>query len=293
MNEQLKRISTFCRGSRGSRLIVGNFFLSHLESIAIMTLEDISRQTGVSPSTITRTASEIGFSGYHGLQEEVREVIRRSMAPTERLENTKLAEGALGYRESLIVDQSNISRVLGMNSEEAIVRAISLLCDAPRVFLAASRSSYGPISFMSFILAQIRPGVNVIREDEGRTAEQILDLNHGDLLLAMTLPRYSKLVVDLAEEGVTRGCKLISVSDSPASPLAHFASAALYIPYESFSFFNSCVCAMALFNALATEVGIRFGDAAIDRLKQHNELLNRRHEVVTSRPEIFYGNRQK
>jgi len=292
MTELLKRISSFCRRSKGSRLIVGNFFLTHLESVAIMTLEDIARKTGVSPSTITRTASEIGFKGYHGLQEEVREVVRRGMAPTERLESAKLPEGSFGYRESLRVDQENLSRVLGMNRDESIVESISLLSEAPRVFLAGSRSSYGPVSFMSFILAQIRPGVNVIREDEGRTVEQILELKEGDLLMAMTLPRYSEHLVNIVQERLNRGCGVISVSDSPASPLAHFAHVALFIPYESFSFFNSCVCAMALFNALATGVGIRLGASALERLKRHNELLDRRNEVVTSRPERIGGSRR-
>ncbi len=283
MNDMLRRGSAYCREARGSRLVAGRFFLSNLESVAMMTLEDISRQTGVSPSTVTRTASELGFDGYHGFRQEVREMVRRGRAPSERLESARLPEGALGYRESLDYDRENLARVLSMNREETIEEAISMLADAPRVLLAGSRSSFGPVSFMSIVLAQIRPGVEVIREDEGRTVEQVMDLEDGDLLLAITLPRYSRLIIGLAEEGVSRGCSLVSVSDSPASPLAHLARASLYVPYESFSFFNSCVCAMALFNALATGVGIRLGDSALERLKEHNRLLNLRGEVVTGR----------
>lgn len=283
MNDLLRRISIFCKKSKGSRLTVGHFFLSNLESIAIMTLEDISGQTGVSPSTVTRTASEIGFDGYHDFRREVREIVRRGMAPAERFKSTKLPEGALGYKESLRVDQENLSRVLSMNNEQSIEEAISLLCEAPRIFLAGTRSSYGSISFMSFILAQIRAGVHVIREDEGRTTEQIIDLVKGDLLFAITLPRYSKLLVDLAEEGIKRGCDVLSVSDGPASPLAPLSRVALYVPYESFSFFNSSVCSAALFNALATGVTRRLGELALERLRLHNELLSRRGEVVKRR----------
>lgn len=283
MNDLLRRISDFCKDTKGSRLTVGRFFLSNLESVAIMTLEDISRQTGVSPSTVTRTASEIGFEGYHDFRRMVRDMVRRGMAPADRFKSTNLPNVTLGYKESLRVDQENLSRVLTMNGDQAIEEAIGVLCEVPRVFLAGSRSSYGSVSFLSFILAQIRAGVHMIREDEGRIAEQIMDLGAGDLLVAITLPRYSKLLVDLAEEGVARGCEILSVSDSPASPIAHLARVSLYVPYESFCFFNSCVCASALFNALATGVARKLGESALERLRLHNELLNRRGEVVTGR----------
>ena len=283
MNDLLRRISDFCKASKGSKLIVGRFFLSNLESVAMMTLDDISRQTGVSPSTVTRTASEIGFEGYHDFRGAVRDMVRRGMAPADRFKSSAIPKGALGYKESLLIDQENLSRVLAMNGDQVIEEAISLLCGAPRIFLAGSRSSYGTVSFMSFVLAQIRPGVNVTREDEGRIAEQIMDLCEGDLLLAITLPRYSKLLVDLAEEGAARGCIVLSVSDSPASPLVRLAKVSLYAPYDSYSFFNSCVSVLALFNALATGVARKLGDPALERLKRHNEILNRRGDVVAPR----------
>lgn len=281
MNEFQRKVSDFYKNSKRSKRIVCEFFLKHADEIAFMTLDQIAARTGVSPATITRTASEIGFKGYPGLQEEVQKSIKRNLAPVERLEKTNLPQGSLGYRESIAIDQRNLCQLLALNNNQTIEDAITMLSNAPKVCLTASRSSYSTISFLGFMLAQIRPNVQVLTEDEGRIPEQILDLNKDDLLFAVALPRYAKIVIETIKQARQKGCSIISVSDGPTSPLSLILDISLFVPYESYSFFNSIVSTLALFNALVTGVNNYLGEKARIRLEAHNELIEQWNLLVS------------
>ncbi len=274
MNAFSQRVLTFYQKSKRAKRIVAEFFLMHPEEAAFLTLDELAQKTGVSASTITRASSEMGFQGYPGLQEEIRKSIRRGLAPIERLEQQILPKDSLGYRESIAIDQQNISLLLSMNDSETIEQCIETLASSPHIYLTATRSSYGSVSFLGIALAQIRPGICVLSENEGRLPEQILDIQAGDLLIALSLPRYSRMVLDTMQTAKERGCKIISISDAPTSPLAKLSDISLFVPYESYSFFNSTVPALALFNALATGANIRLGDKALHRLQENGKLID-------------------
>ena len=127
MNEFHQKVNAFYQTAKRAKRVVAEFFLTHPEEAAFMTLDEIAARTGVSPATITRTATEIGFKGYPDLQEEIRKSVRRSLAPVERLETKTLPEGSLGYRESIAIDQQNLSALASLNDDASIEKAIELL----------------------------------------------------------------------------------------------------------------------------------------------------------------------
>ncbi len=282
MNEFQQRVLTFYQKAKRAKRIVAEFFLMHSEEVAFLTLEELAQKIGVSAATITRTSSEMGFHGYPGLQEEIRKSILRGLAPIERLERQVIAKDSLGYRESIAIDQQNVSLLLSMNDDETIESCIEALATSPRIYLTATRSSYGSISFLGIILGQIRPDVHVLSEDEGRMTEQILDIRANDLLVALSLPRYARSVLDTMQEANDKNCKIISISDAPTSPLAKLSDISLFVPYESYSFFNSTVSVLALFNALVTGVNIRLGSDALCRLQEHGKLIDAHETLLKS-----------
>ena len=268
-------IVLYCKRARGAKKVASEFFLAHADDVAFMTLEDIAQQTGVSMSTICRTAAEIGYKGYPELQDALRKRIRQGLAPVERLRRANLPEGSWGYKESIAMDEQNIGGLLSLNSPSAVERAISMLVEAPVVCTLATRSSYGVLSCFNLLLSQIRPGVRMLCETEGRMTESLLDLHERDVVLAVSMPRYASVVLEAMSEAAEQKCRIISISDGPSSPLAALSEVALFSPLNSYSFFNSTAATLVLLNALLTGVNVGLGDAAKKRLQKHGELLKR------------------
>ena len=280
MSDFHEKVAKFYRYAKGAKRKAAEFILLHSDEVAFMTLEQFAEQTGVSPATITRTATEMGYRGYPGLLAAARSSVRRDMAPIERLDHTPVQEGSSGFFESIAVDSRNLEAVVQINPPETVRKAVTLLSEASRIKLFTSRTSYGAMSFFAYVLGQTRPGVTLLTEAEGRLVDQLLDVSPEDTFFLADLPRYSRIVTACAKEAHEAGAKLVCVSDGPASPVAKLADVALFVPYVSYSFFNSNVATLALYNALTTAVNLRLKSSSLPRLERHNALLRQFKTLV-------------
>lgn len=280
MSEFHDKVAEFYRYSKGAKRKAAEFFLLHSDEVAFMTLEQISAQTGVSPSTVTRTATEIGYHGFPGLLRAARNSVRRDMAPLERLNRAPIPEGSSGFYESLETDRRNIETLFLINEAAVINRTVEMLAAASKVYLFTSRTSYGAMSFFAYVLGQIRPNVVLLTEAEGRLVDEMMDIAPDEVFFLADLPRYSKVAAACAREAHETACRLISVTDGPDSPIARYSDITLFVPYVSYSFFNTNVSTMALYNALATAVNLKLKDDSLPRLERHNSLLQRFKTLV-------------
>lgn len=273
-----EKVAVYYKGSKGAKRKVAEFFLLNPNEVAFMNAEQVASQVGVSPSTVTRCVTEMGFEGYYDFLDALRNSVKRRMAPKERLEKRLGPDGTsevFGFRESLESDSRNLDKVLSLNSSENISLTVEALEGAPKINLFTSRSSYPTLSLFTLILSRIRPGVHMLQEAEGRLPEELVDVEPDDLFFVTNLPRYARITLDCAEYAHERGCKVIAVTDSPDSPLVRFANIALYVPYDSYSFFNSHLASLALYNALAVALSLKVGDSSLKRLERHDELVRR------------------
>lgn len=273
-----ERVAVYYKNSKGAKRKAAEFILLNASEVAFMNAEQIAAQSGVSPSTVTRCVTEMGFDGYYDFLSALRDSFKRRMAPKERLEERLGSDGTgevFGFRESLESDSQNLEKVLSLNSSENIRLTVDVLKSTPKINLFTSRSSYPTLSLFALILSRIRPGVHMLTESEGRLPEELVDVEPDDLFFVTNLPRYAKITLDCAEFAQERGCKVIAVTDSPDSPLVRYASTALYVPYDSYSFFNSHLASLALYNGLAAALSIQVGDSSLERLERHDALVKR------------------
>lgn len=275
------RATQHYRNSKGAKHKVAEYFLMHIEESAFMTQAEVAQKIGVSQATVTRYAKEIGYEGYHEMQKAMRVNLRQLQRPAERLTSLPYGEGeASSFDKSLKLDCENIGKLLKLNSSSVIERVVSALYDAHHVQLFASRTSYGAMSFFAYALSQVRPRVTLMSEAEGRLPEQLMDLGVDDLLFIADLPRYALMPIICAKYAQRHGSKIIGVTDSPSSPLVQYSDIVLFVPFESYSFFNSNVATLAMYNGIITSLSKRLKDSSLKRLEHHNLLLNELNLLV-------------
>lgn len=275
MPDYKEKIKEFFRRERIShaKRIVAEFVISCPEDTAFLTLQELSKKIRVSPSTISRTATEMGFNGFPGLQQEIRPVLKSSTSPLDRLKNTPSETTSLIWEKSIARDAASMQSLLSLNSIQKFEEAIELFSKAPRVFSLSLRSSYPLTFFFNFLLFQIRPEVHHVSFDDGSLTESVFTMEPGDVFFVISFPRYTKIVLEIAEKARKADCHVISITDSELSPLAIASQISFFCPYESVSFFNSNVPAQALINSLLAGIRLRLGKKGIERLKQHSDMM--------------------
>ncbi len=62
---------------------VADFFLEHIDLVALLPIRDVAQKAAVSEASIVRFAQLLGYKGYKELKDELSTTLRKQLSPTE------------------------------------------------------------------------------------------------------------------------------------------------------------------------------------------------------------------
>ena len=250
-------MSTFSKGQKR----IANYILQNSDKAAFMTASKLGKLSGVSESTVVRFASELGYDGYPSMQRALQEMIRSRLTSTQRIQ---AADDQFGGQDVLTaVIQSDMDK-LRMVSDEAdrteFSKAVDVILGARHIYILGTRSSYFVAGYLNFYLHLLTGNVTLVQSNAaGEIFEQLLRIGPGDVMIAISFPRYSKVTMNTVKFAQDRGATIVAVTDNELSPVYQMADAALLAPSEMISFVDSMVAPLSLINALLVAIGYRMG----------------------------------
>ena len=93
----------------------------------------------------------------------------------------------------------------------------------------------------------------------GEILEQLFRIGPGDVMIAISFPRYSKVTMNTVKFAQGRGATIVAITDNELSPVYQMSDAALLAPCEMISFVDSMVAPLSLINALLVALACRMG----------------------------------
>ena len=245
--------NTFSKGQKQ----ISSFILAHYDKAAYMTAAKLGALVGVSESTVVRFANELGFAGYPELQHSLQEMIRSKLTTIQRIEitNDRIGESDL-LEKVLNSDIDKIKHTLEEIDRTSFENAVDDLIGAQMIYIIGMRSSSSLASFMYHYLNLVFPHVRLVRTTSGSEIfEQLLRINDKDVIIGISFPRYSKRIINALGYAKKQGAKVISITDSAASPIAANADDLLLAKSDMASFVDSLVAPLSIINALIVAIG--------------------------------------
>ena len=255
--------------SKGQRQIA-RFLLAHYDKAAYMTAAKLGSEVSVSESTVVRFVIELGYAGYPEFQKSLQELIRTKLTSFQRMEVTKhlIGEGDL-LEKVLMADVDKIKRTLDSIDRAAFDGAVEALVNARTIYIIGVRSSYTLANFLNHTLRMIFDNVRLIETTSGgELFEQIMHIGKGDVMVAISFPRYSKRVINAVAYATRAGASVVSVTDSPDSPIATNATHVLVAQSDMASFVDSLVAPLSILNALVVAVTRARESEVTERLRK-------------------------
>ena len=253
---------------------IAEHFLSVDHEAAFFTISQVARQFKTSESTIVRFARALGYKGYPDLQEDLQESIRKKLSPPKALQKSMAKEpGGDIYSEVFEVDHENLRKTRELNSNPSIEQAVQEIIRARRVGVTGFRSSHSIAYLLYFWLSQVRKNCDLLEFRLGSLPNQIINFGPQDLIIGISLPRYSRQTLAVLKYAKSNGCRTLAITDSPISPLGQTADLTLLVGNRSSTYFNSLTSAVTLVNCLVAGVSLRN--------KHSLENLNLVNKVVT------------
>ena len=242
--------------SKGQKRIA-NYILDNYDKAAFMTAAKLGTTVTVSESTVVRFASELGYDGYPEMQKALQEIIRGKLTSVQRMQvsqNQMEGQDILGH--VMQRDADSIRTAIEAVDREEFSRVVDKLLKAEHIYILGVRSSSFLAGYLNFYFHLIFKNVIFVQNTAaGEIYEQMIHIGPGDVLVGISFPRYSKMVIHAVGMAHERGADVVAITDSQMSPLYSLATAALLVGCDAISFVDSMAAPLSLLNALILAVG--------------------------------------
>ncbi|WP_058485434.1 MurR/RpiR family transcriptional regulator [Defluviitalea phaphyphila] len=261
-NDLIRRIhSNLPRLSKGQKLIA-NYILTHYDKAVFLTAAKLGKIVGVSESTVVRFANELGYDGYPKLQRALEELVKNRLTAVQRME---VASDRLEQKHVLKYvlqsDADKIKHTLEEVDEKVFDESVDAILKARKIYILGVRSSASLASFLGFYFNLLFDNVKLIHTNSvSEMFEQIYKMNSEDVVIGISFPRYSKRTLKAMEFAKSKKATVITITDSPLSPMTQYADYSLLARSDMASFVDSLVAPMSLLNALIMAISLKKKD---------------------------------
>ncbi|MBE6694401.1 MAG: MurR/RpiR family transcriptional regulator [Ruminococcaceae bacterium] len=241
--------------SKGQRQIA-RYLLEQYDKAAYMTAAKLGREVSVSESTVVRFVIELGYEGYPEFQRSLQELIRTRLTSFQRMDVTNHLIGDGDVLEKVLnSDVDKIKRTLEGISKESFENAVNKIIRARTIYIIGVRSSSSLAGFLNYNFRMMFDNVKFIQTTSGSEMfEQLLDIGEGDVMIAISFPRYSKRIINAVEFARHAGADVVALTDNDASPIAVHATELLVAQSDMASFVDSLVAPLSIINAMVVAV---------------------------------------
>ncbi|MBR0638829.1 MurR/RpiR family transcriptional regulator [Bacillus safensis] len=259
-----------------SNLRIAKYILENPNTVPFLTGDKLAKITGVSPATIVRFSTFLGYSGYPELQQYMQSSAQQQLTTTERLKISKEVynEQDQSVYDIFLDDISNIRSTLDKLDIEAFKNAVESLIKAKRVYIVANRSATALGVFLQYYLQLLLEQVELIHSIEN-VSERIFDLNEDDVVIGISFARYTKSTLKVLSYAKEKEATTVAITDNLLSPLIPYADIPLTASSQMPTFIDSFVAPLSLINALIVTVGKEKEENFQDKLESLEEIWDK------------------
>lgn len=241
--------------SKGQKLLA-NYVLENYDKAAFYTAAKMGEIVGISESTVVRFASFLGFSGYPEFQSAMEEMVRTKLNASSTISITNGGIEQNGVLRSVLnADALKIKSTMENIDEAAFERAVDTLMNSRRIFVIGIRQCAPLASFLGFYLNLIFDKVTILQTNSSSELfEQMIHMTEDDCIIGISFPRYSMRTLKALEFANNRRANVITITDSPLSPMNLYSSCNLIAESEMHAAVDSLVAPLSLINALLVEL---------------------------------------
>ena len=262
------------------------YVLENPRDVGVSTVREIAEAANVKPNTVVRMARQVGFEGYEDFRAPFREAIRRGAADfpdrVRWLQDIRKSGDLGGLYADMVRDVlANIEDTFAGISTEDLKTAADDIWAARRVFVLGVGVNNSVARNFTYLASTGMTEFHAIPRPGSTPVDDLAWADGQDILIAMTCKPYRAEVVEAVSIARQQGMKIVSLSDSPASPIIREADHGFVVSVDTPQFFPSSVSLIALLETLLSFVIAVASDEIPERVETFHK---RRHQLG-----LYYG----
>jgi DNA-binding MurR/RpiR family transcriptional regulator len=269
---------------------VGRWMSTHPIRTLSHSADEIASLTGTSVAAVNRFARAAGFDGFGHLKAELGEELHSTVEPLRKLRSARAkARWPRTGDGTPVIDAEALQHAVTVPEIE---RVAGRLLKARQVLVLGLGTSSCLAGYAVHVLTPYLPHVWSVAMEGGteEAARRLARCARGDVLVAISLPRYSKDTVRLADFTRTRGAHVIALVDVAEAPLGRVADSLLVAPSTHPVMPSSAVGTLAVIEAMAVAV-MRLNPDSVRIARELSDLVV--SHLTAQRPDRQSGEKVK
>jgi len=257
------------------------YVMDNPQDVPISSVRVLADAADVKPNSFVRLAHELGYDGYDEFRELFRNQLRKGSADFPdrvRWLQTIRQTGDMGQLYANMVNDaiSNLEQSFAGIDEASMRAAAETIWQARHVYVMGVGVNYTNAANFAYLASTGMNDFTAIPRPASTAIDDLSRATDDDVLIAITMSPYRKEVLETARFAKERGMKLVSLSDSFASPVITQADHPFIIHIDTSQFFPSSVAIIAVLETLLSFVVAVASDEIADRVESFHQ---HRHEL--------------
>ena len=223
---------------------------------ALNTVVVIAGHVSVQPSTLIRFAKEFGYGGFSQLQRVFRlRLIEGAPDKREQIYNDKLSgvpQTDMGRIFEECIDEliASLESIRSNTDTGDLAKAVSMIKSASHTHIAGLRRARPIATYLAYGISWSERHCSLLDFGGGMAEQQVVNMGQDDLLVCISFPPYTPVVLDVTRDAHLRRRPIIAITDSPDSPLAKNSTLAFFVDNETTGRFKPISGAICLVQTL-------------------------------------------
>ena len=261
--------STLTKGQKK----VATYILRNPEEVAFLTSKKLGENAGVSEATVIRMANVLGISGFSEIQNILQSWLKRKLAPSEKLESTKIGRRTDIYETIFENSVRNILKAREEIPASKLEEVVDTLDTARRIFVVGLRRSHSIAFLLYYNLGRIRDNIILVDSAYGMRYDGILEIGDRDAVIVISFFRYARETMEITKFAQKRKANIVAITDNPVSPVGQLADISLCTGYWSPFFFGSHASTLVIVECIVGGLSLRRRKKYVNSLKKIEDTL--------------------
>jgi DNA-binding MurR/RpiR family transcriptional regulator len=274
----IDRIGKYAPKLSRSLAKLADYLLNNYKEAAFLSAVQLGKRAGVSEAAAVRLAHSLGYGGYTEMLRDIRNHIKNEMTTLEKLESYSGSSEKSTLDENVFNNLQIVKSVRKYIDNKSIGAVVDLMGD--RKFIAAGFESEASVAgYMSYYLSRIGRDVVLINGINDDLLNILKNSGENSVAFIFAYPRYTNKIINICSRLKENGVKIVTITDSPLSPVSRFSDQAFVIPLHDSTKTNmdAMVGIITLCQAIIMEYGKKHFEAAqsnLEKLERFNKEFN-------------------
>jgi DNA-binding MurR/RpiR family transcriptional regulator len=243
--------------------------------VATSSMRALAKRCEVTPPTMIRLAKTVGYESYDSFRKVFQDTINEQNFEkrADWLQRTSAVDGISSVvNEIATAGHDNLTQFYQELDLDAVCKAADIIIGAETVHVVGAGGLHWIASYLHYVGKMALPQLRLPLNSGNGLVEDLISVVPGDVVICLAYHPYSRHGIEAAEFALSRGARLVYLSDSKAAPLASRADVLLLQKTTSPQFFPSMVAVMSALETLIAVIVARSGEKAISSIGEYADI---------------------